>query len=103
MKLLFALLLTLLATSAFSQSDPICGRPEQAIQLMKEYGEEIVFRGNRNLSPEGKTPVYTLVIITLNPSTDTWTLYEGYENGKICLIQSGIGGKSIAPGPRIRL
>lgn len=101
MKLLIALLTSLLVTSAMSQSDPLCGRPEQAIQLMKEYGEEIVFRGNRNLSPEGKTPVYTLVIITLNPVTDTWTLYEGYENGKICLIQSGIGGRSNAPKPRI--
>ena len=101
MKLLIALLTSLLVTSAMSQSDPVCGRPEQAIQLMKEYGEEIVFRGNRNLSPEGKTPVYTLVIITLNPVTDTWTLYEGYENGKICLIQSGIGGRSNVPKPRI--
>jgi hypothetical protein len=100
-KLLIALFTSLFATTAFSQSDPICGRPEQAAKLMKEYGEEIVFRGNRNLSPEGQTPVYTLVIITLNPVTDTWTLYEGYENGKICLIQSGIRGKSNAPKPRI--
>lgn len=83
------------------QSAPICGRSDQATKLMKEYGEEIVFRGNRNLSPEGKTPVYTYVIITLNPSTATWTLYEGYENGNICLIQSGIRGKSNAPKPRI--
>lgn len=83
------------------QSAPLCGRLDQATKLMKEYGEEIVFRGNRNLSPEGKTPVYTFVIITLNPSTDTWTLYEGYDKGTICLIQSGIKGKSIALKPRI--
>jgi len=70
---------------------------------MKQYGEEIVFKGHRNIAPEGKPPVLSLVIITLNPSTGTWTLYEGYENGDICLIQSGIGGKSNAPLPRIRI
>lgn len=103
MKLIIALLISLYATTAISQSDTICGRPEQAIKLMKEYGEELVFKGNRNLSPQGQSPILSLVIITLNSSTGSWTLYESYDNENICLIQSGIGGKINAPGLRIKL
>lgn len=97
MKLLIALIISLYSTTAISQSKPICGRYEQAAKLMKQYNESMVFKGYRNLAPEGKTPVLSLVIVTLNSVTGSWTLYEGYENGDVCLIQTGIRGRSIPP------
>lgn len=97
-KLLITLLTSLCAVSAFSQESNLCGRPEQAVKLMREYGETVVFRGSRFIKEEGDRRVFTAVLISLNSSTGTWSIFEAQENGVVCLIATGIGGKTPRPG-----
>ena len=96
-KLLITLLTSICSISAFSQeSDNSCGRPEQAVQLMRDYGETVVFRGSRSIG-EGSNTSITVVLISMNSSTGSWSLFEAQDNGLICLIAKGTGGKIPRP------
>jgi hypothetical protein len=98
--LLISLLASLCTVSAFSQEQIYCGRPDQVISLIQDYGETVVFRGSRFLKKEGDREVFSMILISNNESTGTWSLFEAYEDGVVCLIQKGIGGKSPRPGLR---
>lgn len=100
-KLLITLLASLCTISAFSQDQIPCGRPDQAVQLMKEYGETVVFRGTRLLKKEGNREIYSVILISNNESTGTWSLFEAYEDGVVCLIQTGTRGRTPRSGVRV--
>lgn len=95
MKLLLTLALSLFSTAAISQSNPVCGQAADAVKLMKDYGEEVVFTGTRVIDADRQQ--ITRVLISLNKRTGSWSLFEGYDDNQVCLLQAGIGGKSIAP------
>ena len=95
MKLLLIQALSLFSAAPISQSNPVCGQAADAVKLMKDYDEEAVFTGTRVIDADRQQ--ITLVLISSNKRTGSWSLFEGYDNNQVCLIQSGIGGKSIAP------
>lgn len=102
-KFLLSLTLALFLTQASGQAliqqeqQVRCGTVADAVALMKEYNEIIVFVGKK----EGVLPRYgeisVTVIITLNAKTGTWSTFEELPNGTVCITNGGDGGKLMPP------
>jgi hypothetical protein len=85
----------LLSTGAFAQEVPpfysvqACGTLPQMAKQVKEYGEEILFKGKILQQHISGQLVNTEFVFSTNQDTGSWTMISLYPNGWSCLVGNG--------------
>mgnify|MGYP006299962269 CR=1 FL=1 len=99
--LLFALFSASSAENPPPQITIPCGSAETVKKLLEAHGEIVIFTGGREAKQNDAVEVVSMMIISLNQATGTWSHFEMGKNGMFCLLGAGSGGRLNIPGTRV--
>ena len=78
------------AQEVFQEKPVVCNALEALEYTVKQYGEIVLFRGNRNLSMRAPGELFNSVItVYMSPDMNSYTILEHLDDGMACILGMG--------------
>lgn len=76
----------------------ICTDSQSGQDLISSIGENPIFVGKIQRSDSDDKTANGILLITMNSTTKSWTIFEIFESREICVLQGGEGGRLVTQG-----
>lgn len=76
----------------------LCTDSQTAQELLNSVNEVPLFIGKIQRSDAEDKTANGILVLSINPVTQSWTIFEIFESREICVLQGGENGRLVTQG-----